>query len=459
MKKLSLLFAAAGLAFGANAQQRALSATDLTKLSKVPVPEYTKIISNFTSTAANKGTGTVGGSNWYVPFDDIYNPLTTNAFYDPTTGDLANVTLTPIWFDSTVRQRFSTGLGTINFSSFAQVIDVVSNANLYDDPTIFPNTIDIRSVDSFVVDSITIRGAYVKQPLRSTNIVDTLIVSVGAANGYYFAPKAQYSWAATYIPNNDTLFAFAPTSVDSVNRALFSSSNTRAMWKIPLTDAMRDTSTSTGSVTVKPFTFAVPNGGVGIRANSRVGMTVTFKSGDTWTKNVDSVTKFHRFLPMSGFGAANTAMIYKYYDLGDKNGSSIMFSTDTSSYLPSVIIEGINTAAFNQEFHAMGVHVKCSTCWQVNVKNVATNIASVNAVPNPANNSVSIPVSMKESANVTVSLINTLGQTVKMQDLGNVNANQKATATFNTADLASGVYIYNVTANGQRTTGRLVVAH
>lgn len=90
------------------------------------------------------------------------------------------------------------------------------------------------------------------------------------------------------------------------------------------------------------------------------------------------------------------------------------------------------------------------------------NIAGVTigkVYPNPAKNKVTLPVTAKEKANVAVTLSNTVGQVMATHDMGEMNTNQTANATFSTAGIANGVYFLTVEANGARTTSRFVVAH
>ncbi len=82
-----------------------------------------------------------------------------------------------------------------------------------------------------------------------------------------------------------------------------------------------------------------------------------------------------------------------------------------------------------------------------------------NIYPNPANENINIAFSLKHSANVNLSIVNTLGQVVKSRSLGKVNAQQTSETTFSTSDLANGVYLYNIDANGSRVSKRFVVTH
>ena len=79
--------------------------------------------------------------------------------------------------------------------------------------------------------------------------------------------------------------------------------------------------------------------------------------------------------------------------------------------------------------------------------------------PNPANTTLNVQVTQAIGATVSVSLSNIMGQTLQTQSLGNMGANTTKTASFNTASLAPGVYIYTVEANGVRLSNRVVIAH
>jgi len=80
------------------------------------------------------------------------------------------------------------------------------------------------------------------------------------------------------------------------------------------------------------------------------------------------------------------------------------------------------------------------------------------AYPNPSNTAFAVPFTMAQDSKVVVTLVNEIGQVVATQTV-NATAGQASKATFNTTGLASGVYIYTVEANGDRTTGRISVAH
>jgi len=93
------------------------------------------------------------------------------------------------------------------------------------------------------------------------------------------------------------------------------------------------------------------------------------------------------------------------------------------------------------------------------VKNVtATGNYVGAAIPNPANTSVTIPFNMAQDAMVTITLFNVVGQEMNTQNI-QATGGKSMKATIGTNDLADGVYLYSVAANGQVTNGRVVVTH
>src|SRR5690606_33199648 len=150
MKKLTLLFAAGALTFNASAQQKA--PTIVSGQARTPIKENLNTSKFFGKTQLDNGTAnktTAGGSRWYIPFemyDLIFmgNQLQNNLF------------ATPIWFDSTIQQEFNTGADKINYISVAQVVDPVSNIQLFNEPNAYPGMIKISSTETYRVDSVSI---------------------------------------------------------------------------------------------------------------------------------------------------------------------------------------------------------------------------------------------------------------------------------------------------------------
>ncbi|MCB0698772.1 MAG: T9SS type A sorting domain-containing protein [Chitinophagales bacterium] len=468
MKKLLLFVVGGALSLGAYAQQniapKGVPFVNGDKYqARVPVQDY-KIVNAdkagdyMKNRAAGKNTGP-GGSRWY---DHFY---TVSEFFGKAFDNSANTAVLPIWFDSTIRQRFSTGLGTINYLSISQNIDPI-RSNMYNDATLYPGEIQVKNFNTYTVDSVAIRGAYVREKGRPSSVVDTLIFSVIPQDGItWFIAKsnANYGSKISNYTSDDTLWANAPVNVDSVNRAAFApSSMTRRFWKVPLTATDGDTpNTTNNTVSVRTYVFPVMDGSsaspLSIPANNMFALTCTFKSGDTWAANVDSVTSRHRFMPITGQVSPGNAMPYiRKSPNNDRSMSGLMFSGDTSRYVPSVNIEIYNDNNFSREFHNFSAFVKCSDCDIVGVNNIDNVISGIDAYPNPAVNELYVRFAVKEATDVKVTLMNNVGQVVNAQTVNNV---VKGQATFNVSNLSAGLYFYTVEANGQRETGRVAISH
>ena len=86
--------------------------------------------------------------------------------------------------------------------------------------------------------------------------------------------------------------------------------------------------------------------------------------------------------------------------------------------------------------------------------NNITNIFSVKSYPNPANNRINFDYNINKKSYITIHDIT--GKKVGSIEL-NTNLNS---ATFNTEDLQSGIYFYNVHIDGFRTkTDKFIVRH
>jgi hypothetical protein len=90
---------------------------------------------------------------------------------------------------------------------------------------------------------------------------------------------------------------------------------------------------------------------------------------------------------------------------------------------------------------------------KINIQNSTAGIEdntvnSFNVYPNPATDFVN--VSFVNAENVTVTLINAVGQTVKVYN--NVNTNTQ----LSLEGLASGVYVLNADINGQRVIKQII---
>jgi len=85
-----------------------------------------------------------------------------------------------------------------------------------------------------------------------------------------------------------------------------------------------------------------------------------------------------------------------------------------------------------------------------------TTVSSATVYPNPATDLTNIEFNVTSASDVTVQVINTLGQVVYTNYMGEVNGTQKV--TVNTTDFEAGMYLINITVNGNVMTKRVSVA-
>lgn len=94
----------------------------------------------------------------------------------------------------------------------------------------------------------------------------------------------------------------------------------------------------------------------------------------------------------------------------------------------------------------------------VSVKEVANSVSDLALLPNPANENTTLRFKLEESADVTISVLNMLGQEVSL-----ISSQKAAQGVHNvdlgTSELPSGIYLVNVQAGSKTSTTKLVVRH
>ena len=78
------------------------------------------------------------------------------------------------------------------------------------------------------------------------------------------------------------------------------------------------------------------------------------------------------------------------------------------------------------------------------------------AYPNPTSGLTAFNFTLSETANVTYSLSNVIGQKVEVQNFGKVSSGSH-NIKFNTANLNAGIYFYTLEVDGEKFTRKLIV--
>jgi len=399
-----------------------------------------------TNATANKTTG--GAKEGWFSYVNVMASTNVKGWY-------ANV-----YNDSTTKNSggtFNKTHGTgFSFDPYSKVWD-----SAFVDINEIPGFV-LAKTQAYTVDSVFITGFYNRLPYN--NYTDTLFVDVlktggGSTFSLQNGPSASLAdnaldstvrfYTAVYDADNNKMS-------DSINAA---SAGSLVRMTIPLTAAFFADSSGTRS---HARALKIP-GGLSVAAGQGVVLYVRYKSGHTYPfgKLVDSVNTWRSYSYELAGDATNPFQVAKERNCG-------MISTWESRYAPYYIpYQGhkmliptmFYAASAGNDWPDYAFYVKCADCENAGVANVTGIISSVKAYPNPASNNVMVPVTVSKNASVQVSLINTVGQQVAVQDLGKVSANQTATANFSTGSLPAGIYVYIVNADGQRMTGRIVITH
>ena len=471
-------------------------------LKPVPIPRTQKRSSN---TARTTSAICTSCGRWYDYVDDI---VATNAHLRHplafTPIDIWNDTTAIFGYTDTTAAYHNTDFTSVglNFDPWAWGWpDTISGATA--------STIAISPIDAYSVDSIKIGGVYQRNPAKP-EVVDTLIVQFVYGDGSTTSNLPfgiQFDGAITPLltdyglPVGDSI-PFMSMLFDSLDDRAGASGGpvnipypvaqrvaTPAVLKFPLTT--RDTVTSS---IVGNLAIAYPRSGhapadpvidIAVPAGCYMGASVSFKSGDTAVHGIypiDTVRystgtaitgyKYNVWSPLIAYEGDGTAdgmpnfPPYENTPLGN-DWTSGYFNREGATglgdqaYVPNWGWVGASdTDASILQYPYIWFHIRCVTCDTVGsiplASSVPTAIYKVTAFPNPASDQLTIAYTLENSAVATITLRNMLGQVVASQQTTN---SATGNVTFNTGKLPDGIYIYTFEANGERTTGRVVVAH
>jgi hypothetical protein len=402
---------------------------------------------------------TRAGSRWYDPLE-----ATLNYRNGDTTGLDANTGTTFLWIDSTMRVRYTyanntTALGGIFLKSHAQILDPwAARFNNHVKVPGYIGQIAIRPQDAYTIDSVAVAGFYRRLSTKA-NIVDTLIVSVSYGN----------LSGASNLPGQYVLTAANAADVVASNCYNVDTMRVGALVHNPLTNGIQQTpGTGANVITKKIPLFPADSGGryfytninLSVPAGNLAAMSYVFKSGDTWIPNVDSVSDFNFF---RAFYTEEQLGELAMYEKRDYN-STLSMETDTTGwgydFVPNFFYIGASGCSKTFTREQYWTLWKLSTTTNGTVGTIDQFVAGneSNVYPNPASDNVTVELTLSESAeNVGITFTNALGQVVKTQSIGRVQANIENKTTVNVNNLSSGVYFYTIHADGKKTTGKLMV--
>lgn len=470
MKKLFLLLSAGLVGLGANAQQNqsimlphSLSAETVKShahLSTLPVTQLKQH-----ADAKVTGSGSTGA--WF----DYWNQLD---------GGSGSLYYFDVYQDSTVLDVSGTTPSNIFVHGLGESFDPTDSAfsyNYYNGSAGFvPINFMVTQNNAFDVDSVYLIGKYM---MNNPNYVDTLIMDlvvtgVSQTDGTFLlhfpagTPEGDAITADGTPRFGDAIYKGSDPGLPPViyNQMAFDSitATTQRYTMVLDTTAYADTDQSSG---LSVFQFAMTPA-IHVPAGAKVLAFAHFKSGHTYPFNTPTTTANYlqlfagqplssgQFPPQS---ASNSSTGYNgSFQSGLISSNQNLYNDTGYAYLGHNML--VPSVAYQQSpgFDAprMGFYVTCTSCYDLAVNDVKNTVSNVSAYPSPANDNLNISFTLGNSADVTVSLTNEIGQVVRTQDLGSV---QHGVATLNTSNLSSGLYFYTVNAGGQRSTGKVLIAH
>ncbi len=470
MKKQFLLIAACSIALSASAQQRSINMVHAPQGESIDYATHKKYVE---ALMARKNDGyahkTTATGRWYNYVD--YFDQNETALSSSVSG-----TSPYLWGNNMVLHAFAGTSGTIfdtaNLVSLGLVTDPTFTG--FNNPTYYAGQMLITSTTNFNVDSIRFFGNYLTNPAWvgpiPTGCVDTLRVSFVYGSGA--AGQDIYETSTTITAGLLANYGTVGSPLKNQRMALNGSRLTASGPTLIVKDILLDN-------TVSPPSWAVDtvagvgyvgkvaiggSGGVAVPAGNMIGATVSFISGKT-VSAYDTVfrgtpfvpvAKYNFFRPIVAHRGPSGGPTFPTYSATDRNTGSFVDSSNAGIYVPHWFWSN-GTSAASYQYPEILFHVTCSTCGTVGVDEVKTaNTFTVKAIPNPADNELNIAFTLANTANVTVSLTNMLGQVVATQT---VSKTTNSKVSFNTAALPSGAYIYTVDADGQRNTGQVTITH
>jgi hypothetical protein len=91
------------------------------------------------------------------------------------------------------------------------------------------------------------------------------------------------------------------------------------------------------------------------------------------------------------------------------------------------------------------------------INEINTTISNISVYPSPAKSEASLSLELVQNENVTVTVLNTIGEVVYNESLNNLSAGNHV-VNFNTENWASGIYNINISTTNGTTNRKLVVA-
>ncbi len=459
MKKLLLLLSAAAITCAADAQQRAQSILFSDNTGRIatatqpPMVGATTTLGHLRGASGNARTTSTPTSRWYKYTDYLTANYTTA------------VSGTYLWNDTTSVDVYTGATGNEYLFNTIVSVGLVCDPFVagWNDPLAYPGEMELTTGSDYTIDTVYIHGTYYRNDAKP-DPVDTLNLALIYGDGSLSSDL--HAVARDTIGNQWIYTEYGVDTLHYIRMPYDSVDNRADTFQGGITPVLSQLLLKSGDTALNyeayiPMSISVPAGG------NMPALSLTFKSGDASFTFGDTV-----FTGVTGalykYGMFRPACVYQ-----TSGGTTATFPANTSSdqnqgqfryggynaphhlYTPQWFWTSGAGGAAQLQYPDFAFHVNCATC-DVGTKNLQQPVTAATAVPNPVNNLVSINFTLATAADVAVSLTNVIGRVVAVENMANVSSGK---ASFNTSAMPAGVYFYTVTANGERKTGRVVIAH
>jgi len=465
MKKLLLLVLSGSVALVSMGQERSMFVSGEIQGKTLDHSE----VKNMLRTDARKSgyqQKTTAADRWYS-YPDYFDTSQFDA------GPTAAIVTSYMWKDTMAVMAYSGGVWAHNRNvSEGLVIDPsFAGFNSYG---YYHDQMKIMPENAYSVDSVRFLGFYGFN--TANTYVDTIRVTFVYGNGDRGNGLTGPDVYLAKTGNPVVLTAYGQTDSMSTYRMHFDSVNVRTNGTTAVVRDLILNNTGASPAWGDTLSTGLFQGKVGfpavnVPAGNLIGATITFISGDPTFTAHDTVfrsggTYKHNMFRMASifsgtFGSSGPVPGYAPYSSTDHNSGLYKTLPDTANkwgaqYIPLWFWSASGGGPSTNQYPVIDFHIKCPTCGVVTGVVDVAKVIEAGAYPNPSTGELNIPFTLSGLSKVSVSLSNTLGQEVARRDFGRVDMGK---AVFNTASLAPGVYIYTVSYDDRRYTGRVSITN
>jgi len=358
----------------------------------------------------------------------------------------------------------SYGQGWISFGAVLDPKDAIIDLKL--DPI---NR--LSKFNSYKLDSLRFTYLYVRNVDtkidglgNSVPVVDTLYICYfkGAAIKKFTLQNTTKDKLALVDWNKSVRFPLTPFKVDTI--LLTASDSTFAVTST--------TGVPEGSFKNKVMQVAAPstmtvNANGGSNDNNLIAATFIFKSAiPTINQNGDTAVMIYQKDPSTLPVGTPRANYFGFYYLSNDQGNwtnpthynTTLLAPKWAAYQPTANgWDGyLSGNAFVSDLFVDVDFLVSTTSDNISVKEVPNSFSLGNAFPNPSSNDVTIAFDLKSNNNVSIKLVNLVGQEV--MNIANDNFSAGANEVkFNVSNLTGGVYFYTMTVDGVSQSQKIMI--